>query len=110
MNLNLLPIGSVVKLDTAEKPLMIFGILQRVKHNDVIETFDYIGVPYPMGFLDYRLTMGFNNEQISEVLFEGFKSGDEWDNYLKAMTAAQIIETEKEWKILWLLYDIGRLN
>ena len=96
MNLELLPIGSVVKLKDAEKPLMIFGIMQRVKHNDTTETFEYIGVPYPVGFVDYRLTLGFNHEQISEVVFEGYRNGSIWDDYLKALSIGEILQKNKE--------------
>ena len=46
--MTLLPIGSVVLLNEAEKKLMIIGILQRNGE----EVFDYVGCPYPEGLLD----------------------------------------------------------
>ena len=68
MDKNILPIGSVVKVKDLEKPVMIFGYLQKcgVKHVKVV---DYIGVPYPEGNIGPYA-------QIVEILFEGYKTDD----------------------------------
>ena len=59
----LLPIGTVVKVKDVEQRLMIYGILQ--KGTTVPgRTFDYVAVPYPEGFLDARLNIGFDQENI----------------------------------------------
>lgn len=71
----LLPIGSVIKLKDAEKPIMIFGILQS---NPAVseKTYDYIGVPYPEGHFDVRLHLGFDHADIKTVVFRGFEDGE----------------------------------
>ena len=85
MNMNrILPIGSVVMLRNAKKPVMIFGYLQQSSlHPGKIA--DYIGVPYPEGNLDMTMQYGFMMSDITEVLFEGYRSEDfePWANLLE---------------------------
>lgn len=68
----LLPIGSVVKLKNAKKPLMVFGLLQ---NNPMIpnKSFEYISVPYPEGHFDVRLHIGFNHDDIENIIFRGYE-------------------------------------
>lgn len=66
--MTLLPIGSVVLLNEAEKKLMIIGILQR-NGEDV---FDYVGCPYPEGLLDSENLFLFNHKDIAEISYLGF--------------------------------------
>ena len=80
----ILPIGSVVMLRNAKKPVMIFGYLQQSSlHSGKIA--DYIGVPYPEGNLDMTMQYGFMMSDITEVLFEGYRSEDfePWANLLE---------------------------
>ena len=76
MNMNkILPIGSVVMLRNATKPVMIFGYLQQSSlHPGKIV--DYVGVPYPQGNLDMSMQYGFMMSDITEVLYEGYRSED----------------------------------
>jgi len=92
----LLPIGSVVQLKGAEKCVMIFGILQKnaVSENEV-KTIDYIGVPYPAGYINNMINIGFNNEQIEKVVFKGYENGDEWTNFKHALELAEKINEKK---------------
>ncbi len=69
----LLPIGSVVMLKHAEKPLMIYGIKQLDTENPDVE-YDYIGVLYPEGNIGSNFQYLFNHQDISKVLFTGYKS------------------------------------
>lgn len=71
----LLPIGSVVLLEGAEKRLMICGRLQ----TDVStgKTYDYSGCLYPEGVLDSKEFFMFNNENIKKLYFVGFQDGEE---------------------------------
>ncbi len=48
MTIKLFPIGSVVKLKDLNQPVMIIGrmIISANKRD-----FDYVGVPYPVGYL-----------------------------------------------------------
>jgi len=75
MEKNILPIGSVVKIKDLEKPVMIFGYLQKcgVEHVKVV---DYIGVPYPEGNIGPYAQIGFQRYDIVEILFEGYKTDD----------------------------------
>ena len=66
--MTLLPIGSVVLLNEAEKKLMIIGILQRNGE----EVFDYVGCPYPEGLLDSGNLFLFNHKDIAEISYLGF--------------------------------------
>ena len=66
--MTLLPIGSVVLLNEAEKKLMIIGILQRNGE----EVFDYVGCPYPEGLLDSENLFLFNHKDIAEISYLGF--------------------------------------
>ena len=69
----LLPIGSVVKIKNVEKPVMIFGYLQQsTAHPD--EVVDYVAVPYPAGNVHLAMQLGFQMTDITEVLFEGYKT------------------------------------
>ena len=80
----ILPIGSVVLLKNATKPIMIFGYMQK---SAVVpdQMADYIGVPYPEGNLDIRAQFGFQMTDIEKVLFEGSRdeSFKPWEDLLK---------------------------
>lgn len=65
---DLFPIGTVVKLNEAEKDLMIIGILQRSERGN----FDYLGVLYPEGYLDTEHVYLFNHEDIASIEFIGY--------------------------------------
>ena len=67
---NLFPAGSVVSLEGAQKKLMIVGI--SVFSEDENTTYDYIGVPYPEGFISSELMFLFNHADIAQVHFLGF--------------------------------------
>lgn len=69
----LLPIGSVVMLKNAKKPLMIFGIKQMSTETDS-EEFDYIGVMYPEGNIGQNFQYLFNHKDIIDVLFTGYET------------------------------------
>lgn len=83
--LDLLPIGSIVKLYNLEKKVMIFGILQQDLSGK--NRFDYIGVPYPEGHQDPRINLGFNNQDVEEVVFRGFED-DEYDLLMVGLAEA----------------------
>lgn len=68
---NILPIGSVVQIKGCNKPVMIFGFLQLHPSNTDI-LYDYVGVPYPEGNMDVRMHIGFQREDIENVIFTGY--------------------------------------
>ena len=51
---------------------MIIGILQRLSNSD--EVYDYVGIPYPEGFLGEDYQFVFNHSDIEEVFFSGYES------------------------------------
>ena len=79
---NLLPVGSVVLLKDATKKLMIMGIFQVNSNENRI--YDYIGVPYPEGFLGAENNFLFNHEDINDIIFTGY-SNPEREIFLEAM-------------------------
>lgn len=64
----ILPIGTVVQLQEAEKSLMIIGSLQATEDGT---EYDYIGVPFPEGFIDEDTFFLFNSDDIEKVHFVG---------------------------------------
>lgn len=68
----LLPIGSIVKVKNIEQRVMIIGVLQKGKAISE-KTFDYVAVPYPEGLHDMRLNIGFDHNNIEEVVFRGYE-------------------------------------
>ncbi len=81
--LNLLPIGSIVRLKNGEKRLMIAGILQRDQANPDTE-FDYMGLLYPEGHIGGDFQYLFNHEDIEEIYFEGY-CDEERDRFLEKL-------------------------
>jgi hypothetical protein len=71
----ILPIGSVVMLKNATKPLMVFGYLQESALFPG-QYADYIGVPYPEGNLNLATQIGFQMTDIDKVLFEGYRTAE----------------------------------
>ena len=74
--LQLLPIGSVVLLEGAEKRLMICGRIQTDTATGT--TYDYSGCLYPDGIIDSSQLYMFNNENIKTIFFVGFQDLEEF--------------------------------
>lgn len=96
---NLLPVGSVVLLKEATKKLMIMGIFQ--VNSDENRIYDYIGVPYPEGFLGAENNFLFDHEDINDIIFTGY-SNPEREIFMEAMNmlyekeAAEFNEQKEE--------------
>ena len=73
----ILPIGSVVTLKKGNQALMIIGRAQLYNHNGEIGYFDYTSVRYPQGIISNSEFFFFNDEDIAEVVFEGYRSEQE---------------------------------
>ena len=85
MNVNeLLPIGSIVLLEGAEKKLMIFGVGQTQLEEK--KDFDYIGVVYPEGNMGEGSQFLFNHSDIEEIVFRGYED-EERDNFLEMLNS-----------------------
>lgn len=65
----LLPLGSVVRLQGAKKPLMIFGQCQTDAGTNA--DYDYIGVVWPHGSMGAKSHILFEHSSIEEIIFTG---------------------------------------
>jgi len=70
--MELLPIGSVIRLKGATKEIMIFGVYQTDEKSG--NTYDYIGVVWPEGNLGDQTQILFNHADIEEIAFTGMDS------------------------------------
>lgn len=79
---DLLPIGSIVLLKDATKKLMIIGVLQ-VKP-DENKVYDYLGIPYPEGYIGENNNFLFSHEDINDIIFTGY-SNPERENFVNVL-------------------------
>ena len=75
MNKRYLPIGSVIKLKNNNKSIMITGYYS-VEYAKDLEIYDYSGCAYPEGVMIKSSYCSFNQSDIKEVLFEGYKTDE----------------------------------
>lgn len=75
MNKRYLPIGSVIKLKNNNKLIMITGYYS-VEYARDLEIYDYSGCAYPEGVMIKSSCCSFNQSDIKEVLFEGYKTDE----------------------------------
>lgn len=74
MSKRLLPIGSIVTVDGAKKRLMIMGTHLNRADDDTL--YDYVGVPYPEGYLGKDIMFLFMHEDVVDVSFVGFVNAE----------------------------------
>lgn len=72
--MKLLPIGTVVKLEEVEPIIMIIG---RMVVSADKRDFDYVGVPYPIGYLGDEKVLCFNHDKIVEEMHRGYMTESE---------------------------------
>ncbi|MGH0485312.1 DUF4176 domain-containing protein [Bacillus mycoides] len=72
--MTLLPIGTVVKLEEVEPIIMIIG---RMVVSADKRDFDYVGVPYPVGYLGDEKVLCFNHDKIVEEMHRGYMTESE---------------------------------
>ena len=75
MNKRYLPIGSVIKLKNNNKSIMITGYYS-VEYARDLEIYDYSGCAYPEGVMIKSSCCSFNQSDIKDVLFEGYKTDE----------------------------------
>ena len=75
-----LPIGAVVLLKEAQKPLMIVGYKPTGIDK---EEKDYMGVLYPIGYTSLNEIAGFNHKDIEEILYEGYINNNLFQHFIK---------------------------
>ena len=81
---DLLPIGSVIWLKDAERPLMIFGVKQ--ENSDTHEEYDCIGVIYPEGTMGPDSQFLFMHDDIEKVVFRGYEDTSR-EEFIKRLDA-----------------------
>jgi hypothetical protein len=72
----MLPIGSIVYLKEGSSKLMILNRGPIIELDGEQKMFDYSACVYPQGLVADSV-LYFNEENIDEVIFEGFKDSDE---------------------------------
>ena len=65
-----LPIGTVVILKGATKKIMITGFMPL--NNEDKKAYDYLGCPFPEGYVTSNEYLLFNHEQIETIFHKGF--------------------------------------
>lgn len=70
---DLLPVGSIVLLKGGSKKTIIIGVLQ-VSEENPEEMYDYIGVPYPEGYIGEDHAYLFQHENINDIIFRGYEN------------------------------------
>lgn len=70
-----LPLGTVIKVEGLETPIMIFGRSQQQADSDKI--YDYAACDYPAGSVNPEDTYLFDNEIIETIYFVGYMDEDE---------------------------------
>ncbi|MBE5881914.1 MAG: DUF4176 domain-containing protein [Lachnospiraceae bacterium] len=91
----LLPIGSVVLLKNSTKRVMIIGVCQ-VGANDPTRVWDYVGAPFPEGFLGPDKTYLFDGEQIERIYSVGYQDEEQFAFKVKADAAMENIRNNTE--------------
>ena len=91
---DLLPIGSVVLLQEGVRKIMIIGLMP-VKRKDDGSTimYDYLGVPYPEGYVGEGSCLLFMHDKIQNVYFTGF---EDMERELFVKTVEKVTETAGE--------------
>lgn len=68
----LLPVGSVVRLKGGKRKLVIMGILQ-FDSEKKDKLYDYLGVPYPEGYMGQGSGFLFYHKDIEQFFFRGYE-------------------------------------
>lgn len=76
MNKELLPIGSIVKLEKVTIEVMIAGYGIR-DVNDTSKIYDYIGLIWPDGLINSNQNLLFNTKDILETFHIGYKDAEQ---------------------------------
>lgn len=102
MNEKFLPIGTVVKLKGGTKKIMITSYLVFPNNrNGKSEMFEYGACPYPAGIIDSKYAVGFNHEQIAEIIYLGHVDEEQKEFNKALITTEEKIKEElkkaEEW-------------
>jgi hypothetical protein len=78
-----LPLGSVVLLKDAQRPIVIIGYT--VVEEGSTDIWDYLGCAYPIGVIDPSKNLLFQRNQIAQVLHTGY-TDDDGNKFLDQLT------------------------
>lgn len=90
----LLPIGTVTLLKNSTKRIMIIGVCQ-LEADDPTKVWDYVGCPFPEGFLGPDTTYLFNNEQIDKIYAVGYQDEEQFAFKVNADAALRKIREDE---------------
>ena len=79
INERFLPIGTVVLLKNNPKKLMIssYLIFSTGEDSENNKMFDYGACPFPEGIIDSKYAIGFNHDDILEIIHLGLEDDDQ---------------------------------
>ena len=75
-----LPVGTVVLLKGATRPVVIIGFTTKEEGKE--EIWDYLGCAYPFGVMGQDQNLLFQRKDIEKVIFKGYVD-EEGSNFLK---------------------------
>ena len=96
MENNFLPVGSVVLLKDAKRPVVIIGF--SVIEKGERKVWDYLGCAYPVGVVGTDKNLLFQSKQIEKIISKGYED-EECKKYLKMMQE-QYEEIKKEYGMM----------
>lgn len=90
----LLPIGSVVLLEKSTKRMMVIGYLQQ--QEDTQQIWDYVGLPFPEGYMGSERTYLFNHAQIQRLFAIGYQDEEQFSFGAHLEKAVEELRKAKE--------------
>ena len=96
MENNFLPVGSVVLLKDAKRPVVIIGF--SVIEKGERKVWDYLGCAYPVGVVGTDKNLLFQRNQIEKIISKGYED-EECKKFLKMMQE-QYDEIKKEYGMM----------
>lgn len=98
MNIDYLPIGTVVCLNRTDDKFLIVGLAVR---NAEGETRDYLGVRYPVGALSTENYYFFNHNMIKNIVHQGYYTADHesYKNLLNNVLSKKYPKEESDKKV-----------
>jgi len=90
----MLPAGSVVLIGDNTKRLMIIGFLQQEAETENV--WDYVGIPYPEGYMGSERTYLFNHSQITRVFSIGYQDDEQFAFSVQLEKAAEDLRAQAE--------------
>lgn len=96
MENDFLPVGSVVLLKDAKRPVVIIGF--SVIEKGERKVWDYLGCAYPVGVVGTDKNLLFQRNQIEKIISKGYED-EECKKFLKMMQE-QYEEIKKEYGMM----------